>query len=122
MSKILIIDDDEILMEMLKDILEESEDVVLMASKPGQAMKLFEDTKPDLVIIDVIMPGLDGFELLRQFKECRHNVKSILLSGLNDDRCREQAEKLGADKYIVKPPDLEMLKLTIRRLLQYADS
>ena len=65
MSKIFIVDDDEILLAMLKDVLEESGDLVLMASKLEQALKLFDDTNPDLVIIDVIMPGGDGFDLLK---------------------------------------------------------
>ena len=118
MSKILLVDDDEILMDMLKNILEDSDDLILMASTGEQAMKLFQDTNPDLVIIDVIMPGMDGFELLKQFKERRQNFRSILLTGLNEDRGRKLARELGADSYLGKPPNIEILKSTIKHLLR----
>lgn len=120
MSKILIIDDDKTQLEMLRDIIEETDHMVLIASEADEALRLFEDTKPDLVVIDVLMPHLDGLELLRQFKESGRNFKSIVLSGLNDDRCKEQAKVLEADQYLVKPVDLEDFTRIIHDLLQSA--
>jgi CheY-like chemotaxis protein len=120
MSRILIIDDDQALLEMLREVLEESDHLVLLASNAKQGLKLFEETKPDLVVIDIIMPGLDGFELLRRFKESGQNFKSVVLTGLNDERGREQAEALVADQYLVKPIDLEKFKGIIQDLLQHS--
>lgn len=119
MGKILIVDDDETLLEMMQDYLEEAghSHVVLMASKAERALKLFRDTSPDLVIMDIIMPGVDGFELLRQFKEINPVFKTILLSGVDSDECREMANNIGADRYLVKPVNLDSFRALIERML-----
>lgn len=120
MSKILIIDDDEPLLEMFQEYLEDigHSHVVLRASNVKAALRLFQDTKPDLVMIDVVMPEIDGFELLRRFKETGHSFKSIVISGLNDDKCEQIAEELGAEEFLLKPIDLENCKGIIQRLLK----
>ncbi len=118
MSKILAIDDDPVLLDMLQEYLEAHGHLVLKATKPQEAHRLFQDTKPDLVILDVIMPRTDGFKLLKQFKESSHPFKSIVLSGLADETCRQQAEALAADRYLVKPVDLEKFKMIIESLLR----
>ena len=117
MSKILMIDDDLMLLDMLQEYVEESGHLVLTTSKPEQAMKLFRDTKPDLVIIDVVMPGIDGLELLRQFKEIDSAVKSMILSGLDSDELREKAKELGANQYFVKPIQIDDFRKVLLKLI-----
>jgi len=117
MAKILVVDDDELLLEEMREFLEEDKHLVTLASKAGEAIKLIQDTKPDLMIIDIIMPGVDGFELLRQAKEILPHSKAIVLSGVGDEQFKEKAKQLGADKYLVKPMHLESFKELINQLL-----
>jgi len=118
MSKILIVDDDPELLDLVQEQLEDYGHLVLKSAKPMEAIRLFQDTLPDLVIIDVIMQGMDGFDLLKQLKEITNNFKSILLSGVNDDKCRELAVQVGADLYLVKPIDPDKFKSAIESLLR----
>ncbi len=117
MAKILVIDDDELLLEEMREFLEDEGHVALLASKASEATRLIQDAKPDLMIIDIIMPGVDGFELLRQAKEMSPDSKTIVLSGVGDEQFKQKAEKLGADKYLVKPMHLDSFKELIDELL-----
>lgn len=117
MSQILIIDDDKMLLEMLQEYLEDQGHLVLKAERAQEAVKLFRDTKPELVIIDIIMPKIDGLELLKNFKEIHSGFKSILLTGVSDERFKEKAQELGADRYLVKPVLLDNFKEIVNNLL-----
>lgn len=121
MSKILMIDDDPNMVDLMQDLLEDDGHIVLKATEPLQAMKLFQDTTPDLVIIDIIMPELDGFALLRQFKETGIGFKSILLSGIDSDKARNMSKELGADYYLAKPVNIDDLKLIVKNLLRFSE-
>ena len=112
-----MIDDDAVLLDMLQEEVEASGHLVLKATNPDQAVRLFRDTEPELVIMDVIMPGFDGLELLRQFKEMRPGFKSIVLSGLNNEDLKANARKCGADYYLVKPVRIEDFRSMIENLL-----
>lgn len=114
-----MIDDDEHLLDLLQDCLEEHGHLVLKAIKVKEAIKLFQDTKPELVIIDIIMPGIDGLGLLNQFRSIRSDFKSILLSGLNAERLKEKMKEVGADFYIAKPIAMENFETIIAKVLSH---
>lgn len=117
MSKILMVDDDQSLLDLLQECLEENGHLVLTATKTKEAMKLFQDTKPELVIIDIIMPQVDGLDLLRQFKSSGLEFKSILLSGLTDERLKEKAVEVGVNLYLIKPVSIDEFKETVNKVL-----
>jgi two-component system response regulator (stage 0 sporulation protein A) len=117
MAKILVIDDDELLLEEMKEFLEGEGYTALVASKANEALRLMSDTKPDLMIIDVIMPGIDGFALLKQAKEKLPDSKTVVLSGVGDEAFKQKAEQLGADHYVVKPMNLDSFRKLIEDLL-----
>lgn len=117
MSKILMIDDDKMLLELMQEQIEESGHMVLTATTPSEAKRLFQDTSPDLVIIDVIIPGLDGLELLRQLKVLNPSFRAIILSGLDDRDLQDKAKKFGADLYLTKPVPADDFMTAINRLV-----
>lgn len=79
------------------------------------ALGIIEDEKPDIVITDVKMPIMDGLELTRQAKELDSEIHIILLSGYDDFRYAQQAVKLGAQEYLLKPADIDELRGAVKR-------
>ena len=115
MTKILLIDDDEKLGDLLKAYFDRFDLDLTAAVDPAAGLKLLESTKPDLVILDIQMPGLNGIEVLRQMKMINSSVPIILSSAYH-----EYKQDLGAwasDDYVVKSSDLTDLKNAVRRLL-----
>lgn len=118
MSKILVVDDDELLLREMKEFLEDEGHMALLASRAKDAAQMIEQERPDLMVIDVIMPDLDGFELLKQAREILPHSKAIVLSGVSDEQFEKKAKQLGADKYLVKPMPLDIFKALIDELLK----
>jgi len=104
MAKILLVEDDRLLAEAYKDGIERAGFGVVVANDGEEGLKMLESEKPDLVLLDLIMPVKNGYEFLKQvkfgikFKE----MPVIVLTVLNDEKDIEEAKKLGADDYIVK--------------------
>ena len=87
-----------------------------LATDDGQvALKLIEDNPPDLVLLDIAMPKMNGLEFLRSVKRLRPHLPVIVITGLIDDKLAEEALNLGAQDYIHKPVDSEELELRIHR-------
>ncbi len=76
---------------------------VLEAGSPEEGMKMFKDNKPDLVLMDIIMPTTRGIDLTREIKEINPNTKIVMLSVLSGEAPRKESFKAGADMYLVKP-------------------
>ncbi|MEL6137217.1 MAG: response regulator transcription factor [Cyanobacteria bacterium J06626_23] len=105
MKKILIVDDDNTLRAALTRYLQERGFSVRDADSGAVALDLFEQDPPDLVVSDVIMPEMDGFEFCTQLRGIRAGqlVPFIFLSGRGELDDRVQGHSIGADDYIVKP-------------------
>jgi DNA-binding NarL/FixJ family response regulator len=105
MKKILIVDDDITLKTALIRYLENRGYSVQNASSGVEAMSLFEQNPPDLVVSDVMMPEMDGLEFCRRLRNTRFGqlVPFIFLSSRKDIDDRIQGHKMGADDYLVKP-------------------
>jgi|GEM_PF-2689251 len=119
-GKILIVDDEKELCESVKNILSERGYICLFAYDGGSCLSLIEKEKPDLVILDIMMPGLDGFETCQRIK---HNEKFmdipiIILTVLGDAPSRIAGLKAGADDYLTKPFDPDELILRIEANLK----
>ena len=103
MSKVLIIEDNETLNEAYKLILERDGHNVETAFNGEEGLQMLKKMTPDLILLDMLMPKMDGLEFLRHFKpETKPKVTIIILSNLNEDEQVEEARKLGADRYILK--------------------
>jgi DNA-binding NtrC family response regulator len=118
MTKILIIDDERPIRETLEMFLrEKGYDVT--ASESGEAgLELIRKDQPDMVILDIRLPGIDGIEVLRILKQVSPRSMVILITAYHDKRVYDQAESLGACGYLLKPIDVAEFELTINNALQ----
>ena len=119
-ASILIVDDDSRVRTFLKNLLESKGYKVMWATDGQQALDRVEENRPDLVLLDVIMPRLGGLDVLRVLKspEERQFLPVILLTGDTDLETRLQGLKLGADDYLIKPADSREVLARIEALLR----
>lgn len=111
-SKILVVDDNPALLEMLKESLEEHGYDVVFTYDGKEATKLFTQFEPDVVLTDIVMPGVDGIELLISLRNINKDIKIMAMSGGNKGHAEtylHMAEKLGANKIITKPFEISEL-------------
>ena len=112
--RILLVDDDEAITAMLTRFLTLSGIDVVIAHNGEQALALVADTKPDLIVLDVLMPGLDGREVLRRLRRQDNWTPVILLTQITGTAERIMALEEGADDYLNKPFDPQELVVRIR--------
>ena len=115
-KKILCVDDEENIRLLLTCELEEEGYQVIGLGNPLQAMELIAQEKPDIVILDIKMPKMNGIELLKIIRDNYYDLPVILLSAYSSFK-RDVAAK-ASDYYVVKSGDLTELKKTIRKILQ----
>jgi YesN/AraC family two-component response regulator len=112
---IMVCDDQAGVREALKIILEKDY-LVSLAKNGEEALELAQDTHPDLIILDVKMPKMNGLEALKIIKEKRQEIKVIMITGYESVDVASQALALGADDYIVKPFDRETVLAKVQKL------
>jgi excisionase family DNA binding protein len=116
---VLIVDDDERLREFVRVNLEMDGYLVREAGSAEEGLAALEEEPPDLVLLDVMMPHVDGFEMLRRMQE-RHGLGSvpvIMFSGKVDEETSSRAEREGAQAFIGKPFDPQALINSTKQLL-----
>lgn len=122
--KVLIVDDEPHLRTLVAHTLEDLEDEgieLIVAADGEEALGLIESEHPVLVILDVMMPRLNGLEVCRQIRERELDVIVVLLTAKGQDLDRVRGEAIAADHYATKPFDPDELLATTRRLLQLPD-
>lgn len=103
MSKVLIVEDNETLNEAYKLILTKDGHDVATAFNGEEGLAKLAESTPDLILLDMLMPKMDGIEFLRHFDATKYpKTTIIILSNLNEDEQVEEARKLGAHRYILK--------------------
>jgi len=121
-SMILIVDDDPLNIDILSEFMEKSGFSVLHASNGQEAIQLAETTPPDLILLDVLMPGIDGFETCKQLKagKATKEIPVIFLTSLTDTSDKIKGFKAGAIDYITKPFQREevIARVTCQIILQ----
>ncbi len=115
MKKILVIDDEQNIRLLYKEELEEQGYQVTVAATAEEAMGKIEADKPDLITLDIKMPGMDGIEFMRKLKEEKRDIPVILCSAYG--RYKQDFRVWASDAYVVKSADLSELKLTIKEIL-----
>jgi two-component system, response regulator, stage 0 sporulation protein F len=115
MKTILVVDDEENIRELYRDELAEEGYEVILAEDGFEAVEKFGSLRPDLVTLDVKMPGIDGLEVLRRIREMDTTVPVLLLTAFGE--FRQDFTTWASDAYIVKSADLTELKDSVRRLL-----
>ena len=114
--KILIVEDEKRLAQLLKDSISNSFFSVVIASNGEDGLKKFKSFKPDIIITDIMMPFCDGLEMTLQIKELDESIPIIVLSAHSDKEKLLKAIDLGINKYFIKPFDPEELLEHINKL------
>ncbi len=116
MARILIVDDEANLRLLYRKELEEEGHEVLEAATAEEGIRAFERSAPDLVVLDIRMPGMNGLEAMARILDRDRRIPIILHTAY--DSYRDDFTSWAADAYVTKGPDTTELKRTIRRLLE----
>ena len=117
---ILVVEDEPGLADLLDYILKEEGYHVRLASSAETAMALIRQEPPDMILLDLILPGVDGMEICRRVRanQATAEVPIIIITAKSDARDRQKALDAGADDYMLKPADTAELKSRIASLLK----
>jgi len=118
MKSILIIDDDPLIRKTLTSHFSKEGFEVLLAEDGNEGLQKYEESFPDLVLLDIRLPDMDGLEALRKIKERKKNACIIIMTAYDDMKTTVEAVKSGAFEYLVKPLDYVELDLTIDKAFQ----
>ncbi|WP_371193615.1 response regulator [Glaciecola sp. SC05] len=121
MHKVLLIDDDMALTDLLSDYLLQQQFDVAVANSPERGLKMLKQLDYDLLLLDVMMPIMDGFEALRQLRQFS-NIPVIMLTAKGDDYDKILGLELGADDYLSKPFNHRELLARMKALIRRLDS
>lgn len=118
-KKILIIDDSPTVLEILTSLFKQAGYEAISSDKAQEGPKKAEVEKPDLVIVDTVMPEIDGFEVCRRIREKNDTtkIKIIMMTGSVDAIDAVRARRMGADDYVVKTQDFALLLEAVKKLI-----
>ena len=115
MKKILLVDDEPSIQIVYREEFEDEGYEVLSALNGEEGLEIFQAEKPDIVILDIHMPGMNGIEVLRQMKQQRSDIPVILSSAFQE--FQRDISSWASEEYIVKSGNLYGLKDAVKRLL-----
>src|SRR5919204_2517227 len=114
MASVLLVDDDRELRKLLRAYLEQESISVLEAGSGEEALALIRRAAPTLVLLDVRLPGIDGFEVLRRLEASETRVPVMLVTSLEDEVDQLVGYRLGAVDYVVKPVSPKVLAAKVK--------
>lgn len=118
MSKILIVDDAVFMRKVIRDLLTENNYTDLIEAEDGtQAVAKYAEEKPDLVIMDITMPSLDGIETIKQIREINPDATILMCSAMGHEVMVQEALTHGAKDFVVKPFKPERVIRAVKSLL-----
>lgn len=103
MAEVLIADDSEFMRNLLREILEENHTIVGEVENGVEAVEVFKEKQPDLVMMDIVMPIRDGIEATDEIKNTDSSANVIMCTSVGQEEKMKEAVKAGADGYITKP-------------------
>jgi DNA-binding response OmpR family regulator len=118
MAQILVIEDDPLIRETLAYSLKGAGYEVTAAENGIEGLAKFKDINPDLILLDLLMPEIDGFEVSKRIREFDDNIPIIMITALEDQRSKLKGFSAGADDYITKPFSIEELVARIKANLK----
>ena len=120
MNKILVIDDDKAINELIKVNLQLSGYNVIQAYDGISGFALAKQELPSLVVLDVMMPNVDGYTVAQRIRQNENikNVPILMLTALSDIQDKSKGFNIGVDDYLVKPFEMEELKMRVKALLK----
>lgn len=119
-TKILIVDDEPMSVKILSHLLE-TEYTTLMAHDGREALEILSRVTPDLIILDVVMPEMDGYEVFRALRKIPglEDVPVLFISVMNETECEHQGLEMGAGDYIIKPFNPSLVRLRVKNHLAF---
>lgn len=119
MKSVLIVDDERIVLDVLQRILSRLGYNTTISNSGDDAIKQFQGNHFDLVLLDVLMPEKNGFEIAKEFKKINPDQKIVMVTGLGEDAVETQAnsEKVGIHTVLSKPFSFEKVKTILNKLL-----
>lgn len=118
METILVIEDNDIMRTTLRIFLDELNCRLIFAEDGERGLELLEKEHPDLVITDLMMPGINGIEVLRKVKEFDRNIQTLIVTAFEDLQSTIKAMQMGAYDYIKKPLEFDQFITTVKRALE----
>ena len=117
--KVLIVDDEPLNLDYIEQRLEDLNYQIITAADGQEALNKIKSEQPDLILLDLMMPVLDGFAVLKEIKGDNYlrDIPVIIVSAVDDSKSIVKGIKQGADDYITKPIDAERLKKKVREHL-----
>lgn len=120
MFQILVVEDNKNLLLLMKSRLERAGYKVLQAENGQEALRVLESFQVDLMISDIMMPKMDGFELIEALREANFNMPILVVTAKEGFEDKERGFRLGTDDYMVKPIDMNEMILRVAALLRRA--
>ena len=117
-STVLIVDDEEGIRESLSGIFEDEGYDVLTSSSGEEALRVLKEQSPDLILLDVWLPGIDGIQTLKEIKDLKPDLPVIMISGHGNIELAVKATRIGAYDFLEKPLSLERVLLVAKRALE----
>ncbi|MFK3940036.1 response regulator [Alkalihalobacillus sp. NPDC078783] len=117
MKKLLVVDDQYGIRVLLNEILQKDGYAVYQAANGVQALSIVQDDHPDLILLDMKIPGMDGLEILRRIKVTHPDIKVIMMTAYGELNLINEAIELGAVSYFSKPFDIDDVRQVIREHL-----
>jgi DNA-binding response OmpR family regulator len=118
MSKILVVDDDRNIRELIRTLLKNAGFEVVEATDGRDALGKMGEENPEMAIVDIMMPNMDGYELCRLLRKYYENLPILMLTAKADISSKIQGFELGADDYLTKPFEGDELLLRVKALLR----
>ena len=116
-KKILVVDDEDDVRLFLQDFLQERDLQVDTAASGSEALAKIEKESPEIILLDIMMPGMDGIECLKAIKQKYPRTTVIMITALKDEARIAKAKELGAYNYIIKPFSLGYLESELLKLI-----
>lgn len=117
MKKVLVVDDSEFMRQVLKNILKQEDYKIFETDNGKEAVEQFKVEKPDLVLLDIIMPKKDGIAVLDSLKKIDSDANVIMITAVGQEATIKECQKLGAIGYIIKPFDEKQVLDTVKKVL-----
>jgi CheY-like chemotaxis protein len=121
MTKILVIDDEQGIRHLLDTLLRRKGYDVVLAESGRQGLELFRRERPDVIVLDLKMPEMDGLTVLREIKNLDPGKPVIILTGAGTAEAEQQVRALGVTEYVEKEFSLHLLGDSLKRLLNNPD-
>jgi DNA-binding response OmpR family regulator len=118
MARILVVDDERLICDMLRTVLTQRKHDVFTALGGTQALQLFRERRPHFTLLDLRMPDMNGIEVLREIRKIDLRAPVMVLTGWGTDEMEKDARALGVSDFVCKGLSLEMLVTTVDRILQ----